>query len=87
MTELTGRLEAAPELAARLETPPEIVVKLVGSGPPGPPGPSDHRALSHRDAAGQHPMEAIEGLSAALSGKVDAGNVLSNLDIQNILGR
>ena len=36
-----------------------------GEGPPGPApgtGTADHRALSHRDAEDQHPIEAISGL-------------------------
>jgi len=76
--ELTGWLEAAPE----------IIVEIAGAGPRGPkgePGTTDHRELTHRDAAGQHPMEAIEGLAAALNSKVAAGDTLSNQDIQKIL--
>ena len=41
------------------EAPPEPV--------PSPGGVTDHRQLTHRDAEGQHPMEAIEGLKEALS--------------------
>lgn len=77
-TELTGWLEGTPE----------ILVEVAASGPRGPkgePGTSDHRDLTHRDAADQHPMEAIAGLSAALSGKVGVGDVLSNKDILRIL--
>lgn len=33
----------------------------------GPGGTSDHRALTHRDAADQHPIDAIEGLAEALA--------------------
>lgn len=35
-------------------------VEIAGGGGQG--GTSDHRALSHRDAEGQHPIEAITGL-------------------------
>lgn len=35
-------------------------------------GTSDHRQLSNRDAANQHPISAISGLADALSGKQDA---------------
>ena len=41
------------------EAPPEPV--------PSPSGVTDHRHLTHRDAEGQHPMGAIEGLKEALS--------------------
>ena len=43
--------------------------KLLNSVPVaggGEGGTSDHRLLTHRDAEGQHPIEAIEGLKAAL---------------------
>lgn len=39
------------------------------SRPPGPDGEetaADHRELAHRDAEGQHPIDAISGLRAAL---------------------
>jgi len=38
-------------------------------------GVTDHRALSGREASGQHPMSAITGLSEALEGKAEAGDV------------
>lgn len=44
---------------------------------------SDHRELTHRDAAEQHPIESITNLTPELS--VRPSTALSNLDIQNIL--
>lgn len=41
------------------EAPPEPVPSLGGV--------TDHRQLTHRDAEGQYPVEAIEGLKEALS--------------------
>lgn len=40
-------------------------------------GTSDHRKLSNRDAADQHPIGAITGLEAALAGKQPAGSYLT----------
>ena len=34
----------------------------------GPKGESDHRALEHRDAADQHPIDAITGLREVVDG-------------------
>jgi len=42
-------------------------------------GTSDHRKLAHRDAPGQHPIEAVTGLAEALPG------ALSNIDIEAII--
>lgn len=41
-------------------------------------GTSDHRKLSNRDAADQHPIAAITGLEAAMAGKQPTGNYLTN---------
>lgn len=38
-------------------------------------GTSDHRDLSNRDAANQHPISAITGLRTELDGKVTAQGV------------
>lgn len=40
-------------------------------------GTSDHSKLSNRDAADQHPIEAITGLEAALDGKQPTGSYLT----------
>lgn len=41
-------------------------------------GTSDHKKLSNRDAADQHPIAAITGLEEALAGKQPTGNYLTN---------
>lgn len=40
-------------------------------------GTSDHRQLTNRDAANQHPITAITGLQTALDGKADAADIPS----------
>lgn len=45
-------------------SPNVVAVELVG--PKGDPGTTDHRELSNRNAADQHPISAIEGLAEAL---------------------
>ncbi len=47
------------------------------TGGGGSGGTSDHSKLSNRDAADQHPIEAITGLEAALEGKQPAGSYLT----------
>ena len=44
---------------------------------------SDHRELTHRDAAEQHPIESITHLEPELAVRPSAA--LNNQDIQNIL--
>lgn len=46
---------------------------------------SDHRALTHRDAAEQHPIEAITGLSDRLSKTMTTDNALSVSEILKIM--
>ncbi len=46
---------------------------------------SDHRDLTHRDAAGQHPIEAITNLETELGNRVVSGNALTNEDIEKII--
>lgn len=58
------------------------VISSTGGG--GGVGTTDHRELSHRDAAGQHTMSAITGLVDALNGKQDAGDYLDDGDLQTI---
>lgn len=48
------------------------------TGGGGAGGTSDHKKLSNRDAADQHPIAAITGLEAALAGKQPTGNYLTN---------
>lgn len=43
----------------------------------------DHRDLTHRNAADQHPISAITDLEAELN--VRLSTAMSNTDIQNIL--
>lgn len=44
-------------------------------------GTTDHTQLINRDAANQHPMSAITGLSTALAGKQPAGNYVTNTQL------
>lgn len=53
--------------------------------PQDPPGTTDHRALTHREDEGAHPIEAITGLDRELSRRVEAGDVLSVTDIIKIM--
>lgn len=46
---------------------------------------TDHTKLINRDAAEQHPIEAIKNLSTELGNRVVDGNTLTNLDIENII--
>lgn len=46
-------------------------------------GTSDHTKLENRDAADQHPMSAITGLTDALAGKQPTGNYLTQDDLQD----
>lgn len=45
---------------------------------------TDHNLLTNRDASDQHPIEAITDLNLELAARPSA--VLSNMDIQRILG-
>ena len=47
-------------------------------------GVTDHRELTNRDASDQHPIGAITDLEAELAARPTA--ILSNMDIQRILG-
>ncbi len=49
-------------------------------------GATDHRALAHRDAEGQHPIGAITGLKQELSKRISSDNALSVVDIIKIMG-
>lgn len=46
---------------------------------------SDHRDLTHRDAADQHPIEAITNLETELGNRIVAGNTLTNEEIEQII--
>lgn len=50
---------------------------VVGSGGGGGEGTTDHKQLTNRDAADQHPMSAITGLVKALGDKQPVGNYLT----------
>lgn len=75
--EIRGTVEPVPLLAAGLETGPKIVVELAGSGPP---GVTDHRRLTGREAADQHPIGAITGLTAELAAQLTEEDVSRQLD-------
>ena len=49
-------------------------IEALEEGGGGGGGTTDHRQLSNRDAANQHPMSAITGLTEALNGKQAAGD-------------
>lgn len=55
-----------------------------GSGG-GEGGTADHRLLSHRDAAKQHPIPAIDGLEEQLRRIPAPVEPLSNEDLEEIL--
>lgn len=61
--------------------------KLLSSVPAegGGSGTADHRALSHRDEAGQHPISAIDGLPEALERIPGPVEPLTNSDLEEIL--
>lgn len=46
----------------------------------------DHTKLTGRDQPDQHPMGAITGLDTSLEAKVSAGDALTNLEIEKLLG-
>ncbi len=48
-------------------------------------GVTDHRQLTHRDAEGQHPMEAIEGLAEELRRIPAPVEPLTNEDLEELL--
>lgn len=54
-------------------------------GESGPPGTTDHRALTHREDEDAHPIEAITGLKRELSKRVEADDALSVVDIIKIM--
>lgn len=54
-----------------------------GGGGGGVGGTNDHRELTNRDAADQHPMSAITGLASALEGKQPAGEHLTPDNLQS----
>lgn len=47
-------------------------------------GTSDHRQLSNRDAANQHPISAITGLQSALGGKQPIGDYATTQDVSDL---
>ena len=49
-------------------------------------GTLDHTQLNNRDVAGQHPMSAITDLDGTLKEKLNAGNALTNTEIETLLG-
>lgn len=74
--------DVSPDITIH-EDGPDIVVEVVegviyegGQGS----GTTDHRELSNRDAANQHPIESITGLSETLNNKIDS-ELLSSVSI------
>ena len=57
-------------------------VQITGGGED---GGSDHRQLSHRDAAEQHPIESITGLTEQLERIPDPVEPLSNEELEGLL--
>ena len=55
--------------------------------PSGGGGTGDHTQLTNRDAAAQHPMSAITGLEAALSGKQPSGDYATNTTVGAVATR
>lgn len=48
-------------------------------------GVTDHRALTHLDESGQHPIEAIRGLQAAIASIPAPVEPLTNLELEELL--
>ena len=63
------------EAAETFETAMDQTVEVVTS---------DHTKLTNRDAAQQHPITSITGLSTELGNRVVSGNTLTNQDIEQI---
>lgn len=62
--------------------------KLLSSVPVaggGEGGATDHRVLSHRDAAAQHPIESISGLRAELDRIPEPVEALTNSELEEML--
>lgn len=49
------------------------------------PAAADHSALTHRDAADQHPMGAVTGLEEALARRLTADDAMTAADIMKIM--
>lgn len=54
-------------------------------GPGGDGGTTDHRALTHRDAAQQHPISAITGLQDVVNKIPKPAEALTNQELEAIL--
>lgn len=70
------------------------VADAAGEGAPFQPAPgpggetsgtTDHRQLSHRDAEGQHPIEAISGLEEEIKRIPAPIEALTNLELEELL--
>lgn len=57
---------------------------LTINGEAGGGGTGDHRELTNRDAANQHPISAIDGLQTALNGKQPVGDYALRSDIPSV---
>ena len=56
-----------------------------GQPPPSGGGGGDHRQLTGREAAEQHPVGAISGLAEALSRIPEPAEALTNLELEELL--
>ena len=72
--DLIVQLDGELDLIVQLDGEPQNITEIKTD---------DHRKLTHRDAADQHPISAITDLEAELN--VRPSSALTNQDIQNIL--
>lgn len=85
--ELAGkgdRLGYTPDGALGLYAGGKLLSAVPAQGDGGD-GASDHRLLTGRDAEGQHPIEAIEGLAGQLERIPEPVEPLTNEDLEEIL--
>lgn len=90
MAGVCGRREDSlvlPTVWANLGMIMEGAVPLEHAPPEQPPEGSatDHRRLSHRDAAEQHPITAIAGLEKELNRIPEPAEALTNFELEEIL--
>ena len=83
----TGDALVLPTVWANLGLIQEGAVPKGGEPPdvPDPGGTTDHRQLSYRDAAGQHPIESITGLAKELERIPEPAEALTNFELEELL--